>query len=669
MSPTGTCAIWVSGPKGSQQTTFKRETAYEQGWPIGYSQQEITPQIRATAGLVGVANETNVNLNGLTVRALIDTGATVSTVSQAFYEPHLTNLPLCQMSSILNIECADGYYLPYLGYIEVNISVDDFSDTPQPCLLLVVDNSNYNSKVPIILGTNVLSHFLTFCQDKHGERFLQEANLRTPWYLAFRCMLLQERQLVKKKFRLGVIKCASSQRIIISANTEVIIPGFIDSALPYHPTCAVLQATETSSVPTDLDISPSLVAYEYGSKQIIDVPISNITTRKVVIQPRAILCEIQTVTIEERHAEEENRADFANIIGTMEIEKKGLSEQQIEEGIQVISSFAYIFSTGDHDLGYTTYVKHGIDLTDNHPFKQRHRRIPPAMYVEVRDHLHQLLAIGVIRRSHSPWSSNVVLARKKDGRLRMCIDYRQLNQRTIKDSYSLPRIDEMFDTLRGAKYCSILDMKSGYHQVEIEEEHKERTAFYVGPLGFFEFNRMPFGLSNSPATYQRLMNERFEDLHLKACLIYIDDIIVFGDTYEEHLNRLTQVLQRVSYSGMKLAPNKCTFFKDRVKFLGHIVSADGIESDPSKMEKIRDWPTPSNPSEVRQFLGFAGYYRKFVKDFAKITKPLSILMPSPTQSKIATKKTVFNTVPFQLGPEQEQAFNHLKELLTSSPIL
>ena len=160
MSPTGACAVRMSSAKGSQQTTFKRETAYEQGWPIGYSQQEITPQRDATAGLVGVANESNVNLNGLTVRALIDTGATVSTVSQAFYEQHLTNLPLCQMS-ILNIECADGYYLPYLGYIEVNISV-----TPQPCLLLIVNNSNYNSKVPIILGINVMSHCLTFLSGK-----------------------------------------------------------------------------------------------------------------------------------------------------------------------------------------------------------------------------------------------------------------------------------------------------------------------------------------------------------------------------------------------------------------------------------------------------------------------------------------------------------------------
>ena len=125
----------------------------------------------------------------------------------------------------------------------------------------------------------------------------------------------------------------------------------------------------------------------------------------------------------------------------------------------------------------------------------------------------------------------------------------------------------MFDTLRGAKYFSILDLKSGYHQVEIEEEHKERTAFSVGPLGFFEFNRMPFGLSKSPATYQRLMNECFEDLHLKACLICIDDIIVFADTYEEHLNRLTQVLQRVSDSGMKLAPNKCTFSRTGLRSL------------------------------------------------------------------------------------------------------
>ena len=213
------------------------------------------------------------------------------------------------MSSILNIECADGYSLPYLGTF--NISVDGISDTPQPCLLLVVNNSNYHSKVPIILGTIMFCHiFSLFVRKNMGKGFSGKtwgkvssgSNLCTPQYLAFRCMLLLECQLAKK-FRFSLIKCASSQRIITPANTEVIIAGFIDNALPYHHTCVALQATETSSVHTDLDISPSLVAYEYGSKQIIDMPISNITTRTVVIQPRAILCEIQPVTIEERHAE------------------------------------------------------------------------------------------------------------------------------------------------------------------------------------------------------------------------------------------------------------------------------------------------------------------------------------------------------------------------------
>ena len=165
------------------------------------------------------------------------------------------------------------------------------------------------------------------------------------------------------------------------------------------------------------------------------------------------------------------------------------------------------------------------------------------MFDEVRDHLRQLLAAGIIRRYHSPWSSNVVLCRKKDGKLRMCIDYRQLNTNTIKDSYALPRSEEIFEALGGNHYYTVLDMKSGYHQVEVEESHKQRTAFTVGPLGFDDFNRLPFGLVNSPATYQRLMEEILGDLHLDVCFIYLDDLIIFSTTYEEHFDRIKRVLQ------------------------------------------------------------------------------------------------------------------------------
>jgi len=313
-------------------------------------------------------------------------------------------------------------------------------------------------------------------------------------------------------------------------------------------------------------------------------------------------------------------------------------------------------------------VRHRIDLTDDTPFKQKHRRIPPAMIDEVRGHLQQLLASGIIRKSYSPWASNVVLARKKDNSLRMCVDYRQLNQRTIKDSYALPRIEEILDSLSGAKYFTVLDMKSGYHQVEIEETHKQRTAFTVGPLGFYEFNRLPFGLANAPATYQRLMEECLGDLHLKMCFIYLDDLIIFSSTYEEHMERLEKVFGKLRECGLKLSPKKCSFLQKRVKFVGHIVSEDGIETDPEKIEKVVHWPTPTTPNLVRQFLGFAGYYRRFVKDFSKIVKPLNEVMPDPTKSKKGAKKTKVARE-WKWGPEQETAFQSVKQLLSSPPVL
>ena len=170
----------------------------------------------------------------------------------------------------------------------------------------------------------------------------------------------------------------------------------------------------------------------------------------------------------------------------------------------------------------------------------------------------------------------------------MCVDYRCLNNRTVKDAYALPRIEEIFDALKGSKYFSTIDMKSGYHQVEIQEEHKERTAFTVGPLGFFEYNRMPFGLSNSPATYQRLMEECLGDYKMTICVIYLDDLIVFADSFEEHLHRLDLVLTRLAQCNLKLSAEKCIFIQERVGFLGHVVSSDGIETDPAKIDKIRN---------------------------------------------------------------------------------
>ena len=202
--------------------------------------------------------------------------------------------------------------------------------------------------------------------------------------------------------------------------------------------------------------------------------------------------------------------------------------------------------------------------------------------------------------------------------------------------------------------------------MDVFEEHKCRTAFTVGPLGFWEFNRLPFGLNNAPATYQRLMEQCFGDLNMKICAIYLDDLIFFSSSFEEHLERLDRVLNRLKECNLKLNPKKCMFLQTEVKYVGHIVSQKGIWADPEKTDKVKNWPTPKNAEEVRKFTSFAGYYRRFVKDFSKIAKPLTELHPTTT---VKSGKKVKSVKPFVWGKAQQEAFNKLKDLLSSPPVL
>lgn len=204
----------------------------------------------------------------------------------------------------------------------------------------------------------------------------------------------------------------------------------------------------------------------------------------MTIQPKVILCELQPSTIEDiQQVDTDDTAD--GVIDQVNICTESLTPEELDRVKHLVGKYSSIFSRDDSDLGCTNHVKHRIELTDEILFEQRHRLIPPSMINEVRNHLYQLLAIGIIRRSHSPWASNVVLVQRKNNDLRLCVDYRQLNERTNKDSYALPKVEELLENLSGNKYFSVLDMKSGYHQVELLEEHKESTAFTVGPMGFF----------------------------------------------------------------------------------------------------------------------------------------------------------------------------------------
>ena len=332
-----------------------------------------------------------------------------------------------------------------------------------------------------------------------------------------------------------------------------------------------------------------------------------------------------------------------------------------EEVRELFREYGRLFALDDLDLGHTSVVKHKIKLNDYTPFKERYRRIPPHQYDEVRRHLKEMLEIWAIRKSNSPWVSAVVLVRKKDGSLRFCIDLHKLNVRTIKDAYSLPRIDETLDFLGGSVIFTSLDLKSGYWQVEMDEMSKQLTAFTVGPLGFYECERMPFGLTNAPATFQRLMESCLGDLHLNWCIIYLDDIIVFSQMPKEHIKRLRGVFSKLVQAGLKLKPKKCEFFKSRISYLGHIVSSSGIETDPRKVEAVKTWAIPKTVTDVRSFLGFTNYYRRFIKDYAKVARPLNALISGENASK---KNRLI-----EWSNDCQKAFDELKKLCTSAPVL
>lgn len=282
----------------------------------------------------------------------------------------------------------------------------------------------------------------------------------------------------------------------------------------------------------------------------------------------------------------------------------GLTQQQAAEARALLVQYGNIFSQGEGDLGCTSLISHEIPLLDNVPVRQPYRRIPPSQYETVKAHIQQLLDSKVIRESSSPYSSPIVLVTKKDGSLRLCVDYRQLNAKTRRDAYPLPRIEESLDALSGARWFSTLDLASGYNQVPMVEQDKSKTAFCT-PFGLFEFNRMAFGLCNAPGTFQRLMERMFGDCRYQSVLLYLDDVIVFSATVQQHLERLREVFSRLQKQGLKVKLSKCHFFQHQVSYLGHVVSAEGVSTDPAKIEVVKEWRRPGHLAELRSFLDSA----------------------------------------------------------------
>lgn len=300
-------------------------------------------------------------------------------------------------------------------------------------------------------------------------------------------------------------------------------------------------------------------------------------------------------------------------------------------------------------------VDHKIELLPNaKPTCLPLRRMSPTELDWAKEQLEQLERSGFIRPSKSPYGAPILFVKKKSGEMRMCIDYRALNGITIKNSYPLPRVDELFDRLHGAKYFTKIDLRSGYHQIRIAEEDIQKTAFRTR-YGHFEFLVLPFGLTNAPATFMNLMNQILRPYLDNFVIVFLDDILIYSRTLEEHKDHVRKVLDVLRQHKLYAKESKCEFFKKRVEFLGHMVDEQGIHMMDDKLKAIKDWPIPQSADDVRSFLGLCGYYRKFIKSFSSIAAPLSELLHKDT--------------PFPWTTSQQEAFDHLKKAMCQKPVL
>ncbi|MFS7996270.1 putative nucleotidyltransferase, Ribonuclease H [Helianthus anomalus] len=352
-----------------------------------------------------------------------------------------------------------------------------------------------------------------------------------------------------------------------------------------------------------------------------------------------------------KYLRKEYRAFLANIV----VEKKEKKRKSEVKDVPVVREFPQVFPDDLPGLPPSRDIDFRIDLIPGaNPVAKAPYRLAPSKMRQLSNQLQELLEKGFIRPSTSPWGAPVLFVKKKDGSFRMCIDYRKLNNLTIKNRYPLPQIDDLFDQLQGAKCFSKIDLRSGYHQLRIQEEDIPKTAFRT-QYGHYEFVVMPFGLTNMPAIFMDLMNRVCKPFLDRFVIVFIDDVLIYSKSKSEHAQHLRLVLELLQGNQLYAKFSKCEFWLEEVQFLGHIVNSQGIHVNPAKIEAVKSWITPKNPSEVRSFLGLAGYYRRFIEGFSKIAVPLTAL--------------THKDKPFVWGTAQESAFQTLKQMLCNAPIL
>ena len=590
---------------------------------------------RKLVKLVGEKPLINCRLEGTPCKALWDTGSMISLIDRQWLQQNLPKQKIYSVKEFmgnetLNLKAANNTNVPIQGIVLLKFALPDTKT--EFTVPFIVSTQNINNP---IIGYNTIEYLVVNCTEKHLLPPVLKEALPTVTLKGAENMINLIQEKAKTPDLLGDVKVA--QLSIIPANSRYRLKCKSKVHVEEREKSILFSPLSEGDFDNDLLLRESFSTVKKGKTPFITIDLVNPTNHDITIRKGAVIGTAHSVSAViplemkpgrevEPSVNEVNVEVNADKQWLPKVDLSHLSPDQRKQIEQMLTEECDVFSKTDSDIGNITDFQMKINLTDNIPVNIAYRSIPRPLYEEVKNYIDDLLTNGWIKQSYSAYTSPMVCVRKKDGSLRLCIDYRKLNMKTIPDRQPIPRIQEILDSLHGQSWFTTLDMSKAYHQGYISEESRKYTAFST-PWCLYEWLRIPFGLCNAPPAFQRYINESLVGLRDIICIAYLDDILIYGKTFEEQVANVKAVLQRLKSRGIKLRASKCNFFQKEVKYLGRLISHDGYRPDPADTLALNKFTTPpKNIGELRTLLGFLGYYRGYVKDFSKKLKPLYDLL-------------------------------------------